>query len=214
MFGYITGTNLFPEPLTQEEEKIALEKLSEGDEEARNLLIERNLRLVVHVCKKYSNTKIDQDDLLSIGTIGLIKGVNSFKPEKGSKLSTYVSRCIDNEILMYFRATKKLNAEVFLEEPIGKDKDDNVVTLQEVLENDERSVEDSVDLKMKVKLLYEKMKSILKDRERTILELRFGLDGHKPKTQIEIAHEMGISRSYVSRIETKAIGKLAKEIKE
>ncbi len=99
MFGYITGTNLFPEPLTQEEEKIALEKLSEGDEEARNLLIERNLRLVVHVCKKYSNTKIDQDDLLSIGTIGLIKGVNSFKPEKGSKLSTYVSRCIDNAMI-------------------------------------------------------------------------------------------------------------------
>ena len=144
----------------------------------------------------------------------LIKGINSFKPEKGSKLSTYVSRCIDNEILMHFRATKKLSAEVYLNEPIGKDKDDNVVTLQEVLENDERSVEDSVDLKMKVKLLYEKMKNVLKDRERTILELRFGLDGHKPKTQIEIAQTMGISRSYVSRIETKALGKLAKEIKE
>lgn len=115
---------------------------------------------------------------------------------------------------MHFRATKKLSAEVYLNEPIGKDKDDNVVTLQEVLENDERSVEESVDLKMKVKLLYEKMKNVLKDRERTILELRFGLDGHKPKTQIEIAQAMGISRSYVSRIETKAIGKLAKEIKE
>lgn len=124
------------------------------------------------------------------------------------------SRCIDNEILMHFRATKKQNAEVFLDEPIGKDKDDNVITLQEILENDDRSVEESVDLKMKVKLLYEKMKSILKGRERTILELRFGLDGHKPKTQIEIAKEMGISRSYVSRIETKAISKLSKEIKE
>ena len=214
MFGYITGTNLFPEPLTQEEEKIALEKLSEGDEEARNLLIERNLRLVVHVCKKYSNTKIDQDDLLSIGTIGLIKGVNSFKPEKGSKLSTYVSRCIDNEVLMYLRSTKKLNAEVYLNEPIGKDKDDNVVTLQEVLENDERNIEDEVDIKMKVKLLYEKMKNLLKDREKTILELHFGLDGSKPKTQNEIARAMGISRSYVSRIETKALEKLAREIKE
>ena len=121
---------------------------------------------------------------------------------------------ITNEILMHFRATKKLNNEVYLNEPIGKDKDDNVVTLQEVLENEERSVEESVDLKMKVKLLYEKMKSVLKYRERTILELRFGLDGNKPKTQIEIAEQMGISRSYVSRIETKAIGKLAKEIQE
>ena len=212
--GYISGVQLFPEPLSSEEERICLERLSTGDEEARNILIEKNLRLVAHVCKKYSNSNVDQDDLISIGTIGLIKGINSFKPEKGARLSTYVSRCIDNEILMHFRATKKLNNEVYLNEPIGKDKDDNVVTLQEVLENDERSVEESVDLKMKVKLLYEKMKSILKDRERTILELRFGLDGHKPKTQIEIAEQMGISRSYVSRIETKAINKLAKEIKE
>ena len=212
--GYISGTQLFPEPLRSDEEQLYLERLSAGDEEARNILIEKNLRLVAHVCKKYSNSNADQDDLISIGTIGLIKGINSFKPEKGARLSTYVSRCIDNEILMYFRATKKLNNEVYLNEPIGKDKDDNVVTLQEVLENDERSVEESVDLKMKVKLLYEKMKSLLKDRERTILELRFGLDGHKPKTQIEIAEQMGISRSYVSRIETKAINKLAKESKE
>lgn len=212
--GYISGVQLFPEPLSSEEERICLEKLSTGDEEARNLLIERNLRLVAHVCKKYSNSNVDQEDLISIGTIGLIKGINSFKPEKGARLSTYVSRCIDNEILMHFRATKKLNNEVYLNEPIGKDKDDNVVTLQEVLENDERSVEESVDLKMKVRLLYEKMKNLLKDRERTILELRFGLDGHKPKTQIEIAEQIGISRSYVSRIETKAIKKLAKEIRD
>ena len=128
-----------------------------GDEEARNILIERNLRLVVHVCKKYSNTKVDQDDLLSIGTIGLIKGINSFKPEKGSKLSTYVSRCIDNEILMYLRSTKKLNAEVYLNEPIGKDKDDNVITLEEVLENDDKCIDDVVDTKMKIKKLYGKM---------------------------------------------------------
>ena len=214
LFGYIQSGNLFPEPLSSEEEKKYLEQMAKGDEDARNILIERNLRLVAHVAKKYSNSKVDQDDLISIGTIGLIKGVKSFNIEKGSRLSTYVSRCIDNEILMHLRATKKLSAEVYLNEPIGKDKDDNVVTLQEVLENDERSVEDSVDLKMKIKLLYEKMKSLLKDRERTILELRFGLDGHKPKTQIEIAEQMGISRSYVSRIETKAIKKLAKEIKE
>ena len=212
--GYISGTSLFPEPLSSEEERIYLEKLSTGDEDARNILIERNLRLVAHVCKKYSNSNVDQDDLISIGTIGLIKGINSFKPEKGARLSTYVSRCIDNEILMHFRATKKQNAEVFLDEPIGKDKDDNTVTLKEVLENNERNIEDEVDLKFKIKRLYEKIREILKDREKTIIELRFGLNGDKPKTQKQIAKMMGISRSYVSRIETKAIGKLAKELKE
>lgn len=212
--GYISGSNLFPEPLTAQEEKIYLEQLKSGDEEARNILIERNLRLVAHVVKKYANTKVEQDDLISIGTIGLIKGINSFNVEKGSKLSTYVSRCIDNEILMYLRSTKKLNAEVYLNEPIGKDKDDNVVTLQEVLENNDRNIEEEVDLKMKIKKLYKKMGEVLKDRERTIIELRFGLDGRKPKTQHEIADMMGISRSYVSRIETKAIGKLGKEFQE
>ena len=212
--GYIQGGTLFPEPLTAEEERKCLELMEQGDEEARNLLIERNLRLVAHVAKKYSTAKVEQDDLISIGTIGLIKGINSFKMEKGARLSTYVSRCIDNEILMHLRATKKLGAEVYLNEPIGKDKDDNVVTLQEVLENNERNIEDEVDIKMKIKLLLDKMKEILKDREKTILELRFGLGGNKPKTQHEIASMMGISRSYVSRIETKAINKLSKEIKE
>lgn len=214
MCGYISGSNLFPEPLTNEEEKIYLEQMKNGNDEARNVLIERNLRLVAHVVKKYSNTKVDQDDLISIGTIGLIKGINTFNVDKGSKLSTYVSRCIDNEILMYLRSTKKLNAEVYLNEPIGKDKDDNVVTLQEVLENDDRNIEDEVDLKMKIKKLYKKIGEVLKDREKTIIELRFGLDGHKPKTQHEIAEMMGISRSYVSRIETKAISKLGKEFKD
>ena len=214
LFGYIQGGNLFPEPLSQEEEKNYLEQMAKGDDEARNILIERNLRLVAHVAKKYSTAKVDQDDLISIGTIGLIKGINSFKPEKKTRLSTYVARCVDNEILMFLRANKKLGAEVYLNEPIGKDKDDNVVTLQEVLENNERNIEDEVDIKMKIKLLYDKMKSILKTREKTILELRFGLGGKKPKTQNEIAKMMGISRSYVSRIETKAISKLAKEIKE
>ena len=214
LYGYIQGGNLFPEPLTPEEERKYLIQMSKGDEESRNILIERNLRLVAHVAKKYSTSKVEQDDLISIGTIGLIKGINSFNIEKGARLSTYVSRCIDNEILMHLRATKKLGAEVYLNEPIGKDKDDNVVTLQEVLENDERNIEDEVDIKMKVKLLYEKMKNLLKDREKTILELHFGLDGSKPKTQNEIARTMGISRSYVSRIETKALEKLAREIKE
>ena len=211
--GYISGSNLFPEPLSSEEEKICLEKLKQGDDEARNILIERNLRLVAHVARKYSNSNVDQDDLISIGTIGLIKGINSFDVDKGSRLSTYVSRCIDNEILMHLRATKKLGAEVALNEPIGKDKDDNVVTLEEVLEADIRGVDEIIDLKIKIKKLYEKIKTVLKDREKMIIELRFGLNGTKPKTQNEIAEMIGISRSYVSRIETKAIGKLAKEIK-
>ena len=150
--------------------------------------------MVAHVAKKYTNTKADQEDLISIGTIGLIKGINSFNVDKGSRLST--------------------NSEVYLNEPIGKDKDDNVITLEEVLENNEKSIDEEVDIKMKIKLLYEKMKEILKDREKTILELRFGLGGRKPKTQNEIAKSMNISRSYVSRIETKAINKLSKEIKE
>lgn len=214
LVGYISNNSLFPEPLSSTEEQYYLELLKNEDEEARNILIERNLRLVAHVCKKYSTTNNDLDDLISIGTIGLIKGINSFDNSKGVKLATYVSRCIDNEILMYLRSTKKLGAEVFLEDPIGKDKDDNTVTLQEVLENNERNIEDEVDLKFKIKKLYQKMKEILKIREKTILELRFGLDGNKPKTQNEIAKSMGISRSYVSRIETKAIEKLAKEIKE
>lgn len=212
--GYIQSGNLFPEPLTTEEEKIYLNRMKSGDEEARNILIERNLRLVAHVAKKYSSNNIEQDDLISIGSIGLIKGINSFDVDKSFKLATYVAKCIENEILMYLRSNKKRASDVYLNEPIGKDKDDNEVTLQEVLENNEKNVEDEVDLKFKVKNLYEKMKMILKKREKIILELRFGLNGDKPKTQKEIANMMNISRSYVSRIESKAIGKLAKEIRE
>ena len=210
LVGYISTNNLFPEPLSTEEEREYLEKLKDGDEDARNILIERNLRLVAHVCKKYATTNVEQDDLISIGTIGLIKGINSFEPTKNVKLSTYVSRCIDNEILMHLRSTKKISSEVSLEDPIGKDKDDNTITLQDVLENSDKNIEEEVDLKIKIKKLYEKIKSVLKDREKLIIELRFGLDGRKPKTQNEIAEMMGISRSYVSRIETKAIRKTCK----
>lgn len=212
--GYIQSSNLFPEPLSQEEEKIYLEKMKSGDVTARNILIERNLRLVAHIAKKYSSTNIDQDDLISIGSIGLIKGINSFDMDKNIKLATYIAKCIENEILMYLRSNKKRVTDVYLNEPIGKDKDDNEVTLQEVLENNDRNVEDEVDLKLKVKQLYEKMKRILKDREKLIIELRFGLNGEKPKTQKEIAKMMNISRSYVSRIESKAISKLSNEIFE
>ena len=179
LVGYISNNSLFPEPLSSEEEQKYLELFKSGNEEARNILIERNLRLVAHVCKKYATTKVEQDDLISIGTIGLIKGINSFDHSKGVRLATYVSRCIDNEILMHLRATKKLGAEVYLEDPIGKDKDDNTVTLQEVLENNDKNIEDEVDLKFKVKQLYSKMKEVLKTRERTILELRFGLGRKK-----------------------------------
>ncbi len=214
VLGYISNNNLFPESLSQEEERIYVKKMQEGDIDAKNILIEHNLRLVAHVCKKYNNTNIDQDDLISIGSIGLIKGINSYNPEKSIKLSTYISKCIDNEILMYLRSNKKTNSEVYLEDQIGKDKDDNTVRLGEVLENNDKPIEEEVDLKMKINKLYEKIKKVLKNRERTIIELRFGLNGKEPKTQKEIAKDMGISRSYVSRIETKAIGKLAKEIRE
>lgn len=198
VIGYISKNSLFPEPLGSEEEKMYLQKMENGDKEARAILIEKNLRLVAHVCKKYSNNNnADLDDLISIGTIGLIKGIDSFDYKKGVRLATYVSRCIDNEILMYFRSTKKLSAEVYLEDTIGKDKDDNTVSLQEVLENNERSIEDEVDLKFKIKKLYKKMKEILKEREFGIITMRFGLDGKKPRTQDQIAKMLGISRSYV-----------------
>lgn len=179
--GYISNNNIFPEPLTSEEEKIYIEKYENGDEEARNILIERNLRLVAHVCKKYSTANVEQDDLISIGTIGLIKGIKSFDSNKGVRLATYVSRCIENEVLMHLRAIKKISSEVYLEDTIGKDKDDNTVSLQEVIENDERSIEDEVDLKFKIKQLYEKMKAILKDREKLVLEMRFRIRWQKAK---------------------------------
>ena len=214
VLGYIQGNSLFPEPLSPEEEKEYLEKMKLGDEEARNILIERNLRLVAHISKKYSTTNIDQDDLISIGSIGLIKAINSFDNNKNIRLATYAARCIDNEILMFIRTSKKTKAEVFLNESIGKDKDDNEITLLDVIEQEETSIDEEIDLKFKIKELYNKMKQVLKDGEIDILNLRFGLNGKKPKTQHEIASMLGISRSYVSRIETKAINKLAEVIKE
>ena len=188
--------------------------MKNGDDEARNILIERNLRLVAHITKKYSTTNIEQDDLISIGSIGLIKAINSFDNNKNIRLATYAARCIDNEILMFIRSTKKTKAEVFLNESIGKDKDDNEITLLDVIEKEEMCVDDEIDLRLKIKELYNKMKQVLKEREINILNLRFGLNGFQPKTQHEIASMMGISRSYVSRIETKAINKLSEVMKE
>lgn len=214
LMGYISNNSIFPEALNIEDEKKYINEMENGSEEAKRILIEHNLRLVAHVCKKYSSSNVDQDDLISIGSIGLIKGINTYDSKKSIKLSTYISKCIDNEILMYFRTIKKQNNEVYLDDPIGKDKDDNAIALRDILENDEKSIDDEIDLKIKMDKLYKKIKEILKDREKTIIELRFGLNGKRPKTQNEIAKKMGISRSYVSRIETKAIGKLTQELKK
>lgn len=179
ILGYISSSNLFPEPLSPEEEKEYLEKYMNGDEEARNVLIERNLRLVAHICKKYNIPNLEIDDLISIGTIGLIKGINTFNLDKNVRLATYASRCIENEILMYLRSTKKLGAEVYLNEPIGKDKDDNEISLIDILENDEKNIEEEIDFKIRMKQIYEKIKSVLKAREQIIIELRFGLRREK-----------------------------------
>ena len=208
--GYISGSNLFPEPLTAQEEKIYLEQLKSGDEEARNILIERNLRLVAHVVKKYANTKVEQDDLISIGTIGLIKGINSFNVEKGSKLSTYVSRCIDNEILMHFRADKKNSKNVSIYDGISYDKEGNEVTILDVLKTEDPDFNEEIYKNDNIKLLKEYM-NILTPRERDVLTKRYGLDNSDEITQKEIAKNLGISRSYVSRIEKRAITKILRE---
>ncbi len=212
LIGYVTNYSLFPEPLSAEDEAEYLEKYQNGDENAKKVLIERNLRLVAHVAKKYSNSQADQEDIISIGTIGLIKGINSFNGKKGTKLSTYIARCIENEILMYLRSSKKLQQEVSLNETIGQDKEGNEIAFIDVIENNNVSIEDEIDLKLKIKKLYAKMAEVLHGREKMIIEMRFGLNGKDVKTQNEIAEMLGISRSYVSRIEAKAISKLSKEM--
>lgn len=173
LFGYISNNSLFPEALSYDDERKYIHEMEQGSKEAKDILIEHNLRLVAHVCKKYSSSNVEQDDLISIGSIGLIKGINTYDSKKSIKLSTYVSKCIDNEILMYFRTIKKQNNEIHLDDPIGKDKDDNTISLKDILENDEKSVDDEIDLKIRIDKLYKKIKEILKDRERTIIELRF-----------------------------------------
>ncbi|RKD34600.1 RNA polymerase sporulation sigma factor SigK [Thermohalobacter berrensis] len=208
--GYVTNNNSFPQPLTPEEEEEYLRLYENGDEEAKNVLIERNLRLVAHIVKKYHNTGRDMDDLISIGTIGLIKAISTFDRSKGTRLATYAAKCIDNEILMCIRANKKTKSEVSLQDPIGIDKEGNEITLIDILGTDADEVVDEVDLKIQVKKLYNKMSKVLKDREKKIIELRYGLVNGGCKTQREIAKMLGISRSYVSRIEKRAIKKLSK----
>lgn len=208
MASYVTNVNSFAKPFSAEEEKEYLERYENGDSSARDILIERNLRLVAHIVKKYSSSN-DTDDLISIGTIGLIKAISSFNSEKGTRLATYAARCIENEILMSLRANKKRQAEVLLQDPVGKDSEGKEISLIDKLSNDEESVFDEVETKIQIKTLYEKMKQALKFRERKILELRYGLCDSDSLTQKEIAKMMNISRSYVSRIEKRAIKKLA-----
>ena len=212
--GYMISSNSFPQPLTREEEEKYLKLCAQGDEEARRILIERNLRLVAHIVKKYNNTGKDKEDLISIGTIGLIKGINTFDPDKGARLATYAARCIENEILMTIRSSKKEKAEISLQEPIGIDKEGNEINLLDILGTDVDDVVDQVDLRLESKKLYKAINEVLKDREKVIIQLRYGLIDGGRKTQREIAAMLGISRSYVSRIESKAIEKLSKAMIE
>jgi len=196
----------FPKPLSAEEEEECLRKMKEGDTASRNKLIEHNLRLVAHIIKKYYANAKDQDDLVSIGTIGLIKAVSTFDRCKGTRLATYASRCIENEILMYFRSQRKTQGDVSMDEPIESDKDGNELTLRDILAVEDNILED-VDLKIKIGRLSAYLRR-LSARERMILELRYGIGGRRPMAQREVAAVLGISRSYISRLEKKAIGEL------
>lgn len=198
----------FPQPLTAVEERYYMQKYTEGDLEAKHVLIERNLRLVAHIVKKYQTLEEDNEDLLSIGTIGLIKAVVTFNPDKSVRLGTYAARCIENEILMYLRAKKKSSKEVSLYEPIGTDREGNEIQLFDIIETDEDDAHKKTELKEDIKTLYRKVESELSPRERLVLKMRYGLYDEEEYTQREIAKQLGISRSYVSRIEKSAIEKL------
>ncbi len=208
-----SGGNSFPKPLSAAEERHYLELSAKGDLEARNILIERNLRLVAHIMKKYYSQSADQEDLISIGTIGLIKGISTFDPAKGARLATYAARCVENEILMYFRAQKKMAGDVSLSEYIETGKDANALSLMDVICTDEDLFENLSSKEMN-RQLYDAMERALTPRERTILILRYGLGGGDALTQREIAAKCGISRSYVSRIEKKALRSLQKALGE
>ncbi|KOP64282.1 RNA polymerase subunit sigma-70 [Bacillus sp. FJAT-18019] len=203
--------NAFPQPLTEEEEAKHLLRMAEGDAQSRNKLIEHNLRLVAHIVKKFDNTGEDLEDLISIGTIGLIKAIESFRPNKGTKLATFAARCIENEILMHLRSLKKTRKDVSLHDPIGTDKEGNEITLIDILGSEADDIVDAVQLKIEKSKIYRNL-DILDDREKEVVIGRFGLEaGGEERTQREIAKELGISRSYVSRIEKRALMKLYHE---
>lgn len=212
--GYLSSNESFPKPLKKEEElKYFKQFKEENDKEAKEKLINHNLRLVAHVSKKYSSSNIPKDDLISIGIIGLIKGINSFDYGKGTKFATYASRCIDNEILMALRSESKLSGNVFLDDYISFDEEGNNISLIDVLSTDEDDVNYKVNLKVESEKLYKIIDDVLTKREREIIYLRYGLKGRRNYTQREIAKMYNISRSYVSRIEKKAIGKIADTFK-
>lgn len=198
----------FLTPLTPSEEKYYIQKYTEGDLQAKHILIERNLRLVAHVAKKYQNLDDNPEDLISIGTIGLIKAVITFDSDKGNRLAAYASRCIENEILMYLRSRKKTSKEVSLYEPIGTDREGNEIQLYDIIESNEPDISDRIQLKEDILNLYKKVEDKLSHREKLILKMRYGLYNGEKYTQREIAAQLGISRSYVSRIEKSAIEKL------
>lgn len=202
--------NAFPQPLSGDDEKKYLALMAQGDEHARNMLIEHNLRLVAHIVKKFENTGEDAEDLISIGTIGLIKAIESYSSGKGTKLATYAARCIENEILMHLRALKKTKKDVSLHDPIGQDKEGNEISLIDVLKSENEDVIDTIQLNMELEKVKEYI-DILDGREKEVIVGRFGLDLKKEKTQREIAKELGISRSYVSRIEKRALMKMFHE---
>lgn len=204
----------FPKPLSHGEEKLYLKRCKEGDQTARNMLIEHNMRLVAHVVKKYQCQDYDTEDLLSAGTIGLIKAVNTFDVDKGSRLATYAARCVENEILMLLRAGKKRAKEVSLFEPIGTDKDGETVSLVDVIEMENPKTIDQLILDQDIKELYQAFDQKLTENEKQIISMRYGLFKGKEHTQREVAGVLGISRSYVSRIEKKAIGKLREEFEK
>lgn len=198
----------FPPPLTAEEEKFFLQKYADGDLEAKRILIERNLRLVAHIMKKYQHLEDDMEDLISIGTIGLIKAVTTFNLDKNTKFATYACRCIENEILMLLRGKKKTNREFSLYEPIGTDREGNEIHLYDIIESEDSDAYTKVLLNSSILLLYEKIESELDDREKFVLKMRYGICGEDSHTQSEVAKILNISRSYVSRIEKGAIEKL------
>ena len=202
----------FPQPLSAREEREYLERYKEGDREAREVLIHRNMRLVAHIVKKYQGTDYETEDLLSVGAIGLIKAVDTFNPDKGSRLGTYAAKCVENESLMLFRAGKKYSKEVSIYEPIGTDKDGETVSLMDVLEQEGKEALEQVILNQDVRNLYESIEKNLNDTEKTVIRMRYGLFDSNEYTQREVAKVLGISRSYVSRIEKKAMEKLKESL--